>query len=123
MNPLQSEAGAKWAAFYEEASRNASRFSLANIQDAVTRLQIQSLQDRGSSVLSPEKYSRVSKLLSIALLCYKCKGMELSPPRLAWDCAFYRSTYLHQVTLEIQGVSALEVASHSCQQFVMLSMQ
>uniref|UniRef100_A0A669Q5K7 Angiotensin-converting enzyme n=1 Tax=Phasianus colchicus TaxID=9054 RepID=A0A669Q5K7_PHACC len=46
-----SEAGTKWAAFYEEASRNASRFSLADIQDAATRLQIQSLQDRGSSVL------------------------------------------------------------------------
>uniref|UniRef100_A0A8C3LEC6 Angiotensin-converting enzyme n=1 Tax=Chrysolophus pictus TaxID=9089 RepID=A0A8C3LEC6_CHRPC len=81
-----SEAGAKWAAFYEEASRNASRFSLADIQDAATRLQIQSLQDRGSSVLSPEKYSRVRKLLSIAHLCYLSKGMELSPPCLARDC-------------------------------------
>lgn len=60
MTLLQNEAGAKWSAFYEEASRNASNFPLSDIQDPLLRLQIQSLQDKGSSVLSPEKYSRVS---------------------------------------------------------------
>lgn len=60
MYPFQAEADAKWSAFYDEASRNASNFPLANIQDALTKLQIQSLQDRGSSVLSAEKYNRVS---------------------------------------------------------------
>lgn len=60
MNLLQNEVGAKWSAFYEEASKNASSFLLSDIQDPLIRLQIQSLQDRGSSVLSPEKYSRVS---------------------------------------------------------------
>ncbi|NXN71382.1 ACE2 enzyme, partial [Himantopus himantopus] len=59
-----TEADAKWSAFYDEASRNASSFPLANIQDALTKLQIQSLQDRGSSVLSPEKYSRLSTVLN-----------------------------------------------------------
>ncbi|NXT84185.1 ACE2 enzyme, partial [Zapornia atra] len=59
-----NEADSKWSAFYDEASRNASSFPLASIQDALTRLQIQSLQDRGSSVLSPEKYERLSTVLS-----------------------------------------------------------
>uniref|UniRef100_A0A8C3L8U1 Angiotensin-converting enzyme n=1 Tax=Chrysolophus pictus TaxID=9089 RepID=A0A8C3L8U1_CHRPC len=75
-----SEAGAKWAAFYEEASRNASRFSLADIQDAATRLQIQSLQDRGSSVLSPEKYSRLNSVMNSMSTIYStgivCKATE-----------------------------------------------
>ncbi|XP_031451919.1 angiotensin-converting enzyme 2 [Phasianus colchicus] len=75
-----SEAGTKWAAFYEEASRNASRFSLADIQDAATRLQIQSLQDRGSSVLSPEKYSRLNSVMNSMSTIYStgivCKATE-----------------------------------------------
>ncbi|XP_065597441.1 angiotensin-converting enzyme 2 isoform X2 [Cyrtonyx montezumae] len=75
-----SEAGARWAAFYEEASRNASRFPLADIQDAVTRLQIQSLQDRGSSVLSSEKYSRLSSVMNSMSTIYStgtvCKATE-----------------------------------------------
>lgn len=59
--PLQSEASAKWSAFYEEASRNASSFPADSITDDLTKLQIQTLQERGSSVLSTEKYNRVSR--------------------------------------------------------------
>ncbi|KAM6211277.1 angiotensin-converting enzyme 2 [Sarcoramphus papa] len=77
-----NEADAKWSAFYDEASRNASSFPLANIQDALTRLQIQALQDRGSSVLSPEKYSRLSTVLNTMSTIYStgtvCKITELS---------------------------------------------
>lgn len=65
-----NEAGAKWSAFYEEASRNASKFPLSDIQDPLTRLQIQSLQDRGSSVLSPEKYSRLNTVLNTMSTIY-----------------------------------------------------
>ncbi|XP_009474590.1 PREDICTED: angiotensin-converting enzyme 2 [Nipponia nippon] len=65
-----NEADAKWSAFYDEASRNASNFPLASIQDALTRLQIQALQDRGSSVLSPEKYSRLSTVLNTMSTIY-----------------------------------------------------
>ncbi|XP_074785952.1 angiotensin-converting enzyme 2 [Athene noctua] len=65
-----NEAGAKWSTFYEEASRNASSFPLASIQDALTRLQIQALQDRGSSVLSQEKYSRLSTVLNTMSTIY-----------------------------------------------------
>ncbi|NWQ92387.1 ACE2 enzyme, partial [Burhinus bistriatus] len=65
-----AEADAKWSAFYDEASRNASNFPLASIQNALIRLQIQTLQDRGSSVLSPEKYSRLSTVLNTMSTIY-----------------------------------------------------
>ncbi|NXJ94150.1 ACE2 enzyme, partial [Corythaixoides concolor] len=65
-----NEANAKWSAFYDEASRNASNFPLASIQDALIRLQIQTLQDRGSSVLSSEKYNRLSTVLSTMSTLY-----------------------------------------------------
>ncbi|KFR15510.1 Angiotensin-converting enzyme 2 [Opisthocomus hoazin] len=77
-----NEASAKWSTFYDEASRNASSFPLASIQDALTRLQIQALQDRGSSVLSPEKYSRLSTVLNTMSTIYStgtvCKITEPS---------------------------------------------
>ncbi|NXS44271.1 ACE2 enzyme, partial [Balaeniceps rex] len=77
-----NEADAKWSAFYDEASRNASTFPLASIQDALIRLQIQALQDRGSSVLSPEKYSRLSTVLNTMSTIYStgtvCKTAEPS---------------------------------------------
>ncbi|NXC15860.1 ACE2 enzyme, partial [Corythaeola cristata] len=67
---IMNEANAKWSAFYDEASRNASNFPLASIQDALIRLQIQTLQDRGSSVLSSEKYNRLSTVLSTMSTIY-----------------------------------------------------
>ncbi|KAM6291936.1 angiotensin-converting enzyme 2 [Porphyrio hochstetteri] len=77
-----NEADSKWSAFYDEASRNASSFPLASIQDDLTRLQIQSLQDRGSSNLSPEKYERLSTVLSKMSTIYStgtvCKTTEPS---------------------------------------------
>lgn len=63
---FQNEAGSRWSVFYEEASNNASNFNLNNILNNTIKLQLQSLQDKGSSVLSPEKYSQVS---SVGFLC------------------------------------------------------
>ncbi|NXX41896.1 ACE2 enzyme, partial [Tricholaema leucomelas] len=65
-----NEAAAKWAAFYSEASQNASSFPLSSIQDDLTRLQIQALQDRGSSALSTEKYSKLSTVLNTMSTIY-----------------------------------------------------
>ncbi|XP_069730781.1 angiotensin-converting enzyme 2 [Phaenicophaeus curvirostris] len=77
-----NEANARWSAFYSSASSNASTFPLANIQDALTRLQIQILQDKGSSVLSPEKYSRLNTVLNTMSTIYStgtvCKTTEPS---------------------------------------------
>ncbi|XP_053826884.1 angiotensin-converting enzyme 2 [Vidua macroura] len=65
-----SEAGARWSAFYEEASRNASNFQVDNIADDLTKLQIQILQEKGSSVLSPEKYNRLGTVLNTMSTIY-----------------------------------------------------
>lgn len=65
-----SEAGARWSAFYEEASRNASSFPADSITDDLTKLQIQTLQERGSSVLSPEKYNRLGTVLNTMSTIY-----------------------------------------------------
>ncbi|NXD06679.1 ACE2 enzyme, partial [Nothocercus nigrocapillus] len=77
-----NEADAKWSAFYDEASRNASKFPLTDIKDDLIKLQIQSLQDRGSSVLSSEKYSRLSTLLNTMSTIYStgtvCKPSDPS---------------------------------------------
>ncbi|NXX91219.1 ACE2 enzyme, partial [Centropus bengalensis] len=65
-----NEVNARWSAFYNRASSNASTFPLANIQDPLIRLQIQALQDRGSSILSPEKYSRLNTVLNTMSTIY-----------------------------------------------------
>ncbi|XP_066477411.1 angiotensin-converting enzyme 2 [Tiliqua scincoides] len=59
-----NEAGSRWSVFYEEASNNASNFNLNSISDNMIKLQLQSLQDKGSSVLSPEKYSQLNTILN-----------------------------------------------------------
>ncbi|XP_071425637.1 angiotensin-converting enzyme 2 isoform X1 [Pithys albifrons albifrons] len=65
-----NEASAKWSTFYDEASRNASSFSVGSIEDNLIKLQIQTLQDRGSSVLSSEKYNRLGTVLSTMSTIY-----------------------------------------------------
>ncbi|XP_051650987.1 angiotensin-converting enzyme 2 [Manacus candei] len=65
-----NEASAKWSAFYDEASGNASSFPVDSIDDNLIKLQIQILQDRGSSVLSPEKYNRLGTVLSTMSTIY-----------------------------------------------------
>uniref|UniRef100_A0A673UPR4 Angiotensin-converting enzyme n=1 Tax=Suricata suricatta TaxID=37032 RepID=A0A673UPR4_SURSU len=50
-----NEAGAKWSAFYEEQSKRAKAYPLAEIQNTTVKRQLQALQQSGSSVLSPEK--------------------------------------------------------------------
>lgn len=65
-----NEAGARWSVFYEEASKNASTFPVESITDDLTKLQIQTLQERGSSVLSAEKYNRLGTVLNTMSTIY-----------------------------------------------------
>lgn len=60
INLFQSEAGHIWSQFYKNASETASDFPIDMISNYTIRLQIQSLQDKGTSVLSSEKYNKVS---------------------------------------------------------------
>ncbi|XP_074849577.1 angiotensin-converting enzyme 2 [Carettochelys insculpta] len=65
-----SEAEAKWSAFYEEASNNASSYAIDKITDPIVRLQLQSLHDKGTSVLSEEKYSELKTILNTMSTLY-----------------------------------------------------
>lgn len=60
MNLFQGEVASKWSTFYEEASQIASGFDVNSISDPHIKLQIQSLQYKGTSVLSAEKQTKVS---------------------------------------------------------------
>ncbi|KAM4701859.1 angiotensin-converting enzyme 2 [Discoglossus pictus] len=59
-----SEEGAKWSAFYSKASDNASTFPLDQITDTNIKLQLIFLGEKGTSVLPPEKYTRLNKILN-----------------------------------------------------------
>ncbi|XP_038612998.1 angiotensin-converting enzyme 2 [Tachyglossus aculeatus] len=59
-----AEAGAKWSAFYEEAVNNASKFDLSQILNASLKLQLESFQNRGSSVLTEDKQKKLSEALN-----------------------------------------------------------
>ncbi|EMP25694.1 Angiotensin-converting enzyme 2 [Chelonia mydas] len=65
-----NEAGAKWSAFYDAASNNASKYAIDKIMDPIVKLQLQSLQDKGTSVLSEEKYSELKTILSTMSTIY-----------------------------------------------------
>ncbi|XP_049622745.1 angiotensin-converting enzyme 2 isoform X2 [Suncus etruscus] len=59
-----NEAASKWSAFYEEQSKIAQNFQLQNIQDPKIKLQLQALQQRGSSALTEDKINRLNTILS-----------------------------------------------------------
>ncbi|NXO01818.1 ACE2 enzyme, partial [Rhinopomastus cyanomelas] len=65
-----NQMNARWSAFYNRACENASSFPLASIEDPLTRLQIQTLRNRGSVVLSPEKYDRLGTVLNAMSTIY-----------------------------------------------------
>ncbi|XP_004449124.1 angiotensin-converting enzyme 2 [Dasypus novemcinctus] len=59
-----SEAGAKWSAFYEEQSKMAQNFSLQEISNLTNKLQLQVLQQSGSTGLSADKSKRLNTILN-----------------------------------------------------------
>ncbi|XP_069061119.1 angiotensin-converting enzyme 2 [Pleurodeles waltl] len=61
---IMNEAGANWSAFYKTASEEANTYKPENINDDATKLQILSLQEKGSSVLPDDKYNLLNKALS-----------------------------------------------------------
>ena len=56
---LQSEKGAIWAEFYGRMSTQSLTFPLNEVTDPETKLQLISLQDKGSGALSPDKAAHV----------------------------------------------------------------
>ncbi|XP_060091098.1 angiotensin-converting enzyme 2 [Heteronotia binoei] len=76
------EAASRWSAFYEGASQNASDFDVNSISDPDTKLQIQSLQYKGSSVLSEEERNKLNRILNTMSTLYStgivCKLADTS---------------------------------------------
>uniref|UniRef100_A0A8C8Y6V3 Angiotensin-converting enzyme n=2 Tax=Panthera TaxID=9688 RepID=A0A8C8Y6V3_PANLE len=65
-----NEAGAKWSAFYEEQSKLAETYPLAEIHNTTVKRQLQALQQSGSSVLSAEKSQRLNTILNAMSTIY-----------------------------------------------------
>ncbi|XP_037369021.1 angiotensin-converting enzyme 2 [Talpa occidentalis] len=59
-----NEAGANWTAFYEGQSKLAEKYKLEDIKDPIVKLQLKSLQQKGSSVLSEEKIKQLNTILN-----------------------------------------------------------
>uniref|UniRef100_H3B2W0 Angiotensin-converting enzyme n=1 Tax=Latimeria chalumnae TaxID=7897 RepID=H3B2W0_LATCH len=77
-----NEWSAKFSEFYKQASDNASQFKIEEITDPHIKLQLQSLQDKGSAILPKEQYDRLNQILSDMSTLYStgtvCKPDEPS---------------------------------------------
>ncbi|XP_029095804.1 angiotensin-converting enzyme 2 [Monodon monoceros] len=71
-------AGAKWSAFYEEQSKIAKTYPLAEIRNLTLKRQLQVLQQSGTSVLSADKSKRLNTILSTMSTIYS-SGKVLDP--------------------------------------------
>ncbi|CAL8379460.1 unnamed protein product [Arctogadus glacialis] len=61
---ILSEKGAVWAEFYGRMSTESLAFPLHEVKDPVVKLQLISLQDKGSGALSPEKSAHLGRVMS-----------------------------------------------------------
>lgn len=60
---IQSEQGQIWSNFYTSRSEESLNFTIGQIKDPQIKLQLISLQDKGSGALSPDKAAHVRQLL------------------------------------------------------------
>ncbi|XP_063809269.1 angiotensin-converting enzyme 2 [Pseudophryne corroboree] len=58
------EEGAKWSAFYNNASESSARYPIDEINSTTIKLQLIYLGEKGSSVLPTDKYTRLNKILN-----------------------------------------------------------
>ncbi|XP_072440825.1 angiotensin-converting enzyme 2 isoform X2 [Chiloscyllium punctatum] len=70
-NALQMNiASGVWSTFYQNASDEASKFPISEIKDKRIKLQLQMLQDKGSGVLPPEEYQKLTQILNEMVTIY-----------------------------------------------------
>ncbi|KAG8519750.1 Angiotensin-converting enzyme 2, partial [Galemys pyrenaicus] len=79
-----NDAGAKWSAFYEEKSKLADQYQLEAIQDPIVKLQLKTLQQKGSSVLSEDKIKRLNAILNEMSTIYSTG--EVCKPQNPQEC-------------------------------------
>lgn len=76
----QSEEGQIWGDFYTNMSKQSEKFPIDQIKDPLIKLQLISLQDKGSGALSEDKATHVGPKLHVEfLLLYICAwtGLEI----------------------------------------------
>lgn len=83
-----SEQGAIWGDFYGKMSEKSNQFDISQIKDREIKLQLISLQDKGSGILSAEKQAHLGKVMnemstiySTATVClqddpFNCQTLE-----------------------------------------------
>ncbi|XP_041838146.1 angiotensin-converting enzyme 2 isoform X2 [Melanotaenia boesemani] len=59
-----SKEGQIWSTFYTQMSEQSQKYPIDQIKDPIIKLQLISLQDKGSGALSPDKASHLSKVMS-----------------------------------------------------------
>ncbi|XP_017295385.1 angiotensin-converting enzyme 2 [Kryptolebias marmoratus] len=59
-----AEEGERWSAFYSRISEESQKYPLDQIHDPTVKLQLISLQDKGSGALSPDKASQLNNVMS-----------------------------------------------------------
>ncbi|XP_060767557.1 angiotensin-converting enzyme 2 isoform X3 [Neoarius graeffei] len=59
-----TEQGAIWSEFYTQASEHSNDFPIDQISDQAIKLQLRSLQDKGSGALSPDKANHLNKVMN-----------------------------------------------------------
>ncbi|KAJ0056552.1 hypothetical protein NL108_010381, partial [Boleophthalmus pectinirostris] len=101
----ESEQGALWGAFYAEMSAESANFPIDQIKDREIKLQLISLQDKGSGALSPDKQAHLGKVMnemstiySTATVClpddpFNCQTLE---PGLE-EVMFYSKDYYERL--------------------------
>ena len=61
----QAQEGQVWGNFYSKMSEEAQKFPIDQINDRELKLQLISLQDKGSGALSPDKAAHVRQSLHV----------------------------------------------------------
>ncbi|KAM3933298.1 angiotensin-converting enzyme 2 [Leptodactylus fuscus] len=94
--------GAKWSAFYTNASDFSTRYPAHQVNDHIVKLQLIALGSKGSAVLPADKYARLNKILNEMSTIYStqtvCKpdGSVCLPFEPGLDSIMLDSTDYHE---------------------------
>lgn len=64
----QAEEGQIWSEFYTKMSKESEKYDIGQIKNAEIKLQLISLQDKGSGVLTADKAQHVRRFVFLSLL-------------------------------------------------------
>uniref|UniRef100_A0A8C5LTG2 Angiotensin-converting enzyme n=1 Tax=Leptobrachium leishanense TaxID=445787 RepID=A0A8C5LTG2_9ANUR len=97
-----SQAGAKWSAYYSEASENSARFPQDQVTNASIKLQLIYLGEKGAATLPTDKYTRLNQILnemstiySTETVCRPNNPQECLPFEPGLDQIMLESTNYH----------------------------